>query len=120
MSTIMITIDTESKEISASIDGKEVGSTVTSASVCCYESHYKKNEKDLYWNISVRNPTEEDDFSSVTHYCSATASVSKTGKVEIVLNGAEVLEAAKAGIKEDIVSQAKADISSYFEKRRAR
>lgn len=120
MSTVVITIDTDSKEITASIDGKEVGPQITSASVYCYESYYKKNEKELYWNVSVNNPTDESDFSSVTHYCSATASVSKTGRVDIVMNLPETLEGAKAGIKEEVVSRAKADIADYFEKRRNR
>lgn len=120
MAIVTITIDTESKEITASVDGKDVGSKVSSASAYVYDSYYKKNEKELYWNVSAINPTESDDFTSVTHYCSASASVSKAGKVEIVMNGVEVLEAAKAGIKGDIISQAKADISNYFEKRRNR
>lgn len=119
MAIVTITVDTEENTVAASIDGKEVAD-VSSASVYKYNDYYNKNKPKVSWNISANNATGDDDFSSYTNYCSATASVSNTGKVEIVMNGVELVNRLKAGLKEEVISKAKADISDYFEKRRNR
>lgn len=119
MALVTITINTEDNTISATIDGKEV-SEVTYASAYKYEDYYNKNKPKVTWNITSSNSSEDDDFSSYVNYCSATASVSRTGKVEIIMNGAEKIESIKAGLKEEVTSRAKADIADYFDKRRNR
>lgn len=119
MATVVITIDTEENMVTASIDGKEV-SNVTSASAYKYNDYYNKNKPKVSWNISADNATGDDDFSSYVNYCSATASVTSAGKVEIVMNGVETVDRLKAGLKEEVLSKARADIANYMDKRRAR
>ncbi len=119
MSKISITIDTETKAISATIDGKDVGGDISSVSAWAGESYYKRNERDLYWNVSVNNSTDSNDFSSYTHYCSATASIGKGG-LEITLSGAEIMDRVKAGLKESVYDKVKADVSEYMLKKRGR
>lgn len=121
MAIVTVTIDTDENTISANIDGKEV-SEVTSVSAYNYEDYYNKNKPRVSWNITSKNSSENDDFSSYVNYCSATASVSRAGKVEISMNvnSLDILEATKAGFQERVTSQAKTDIANYFEKRRNR
>lgn len=119
MATVVITIDTEENTVTASIDGKEVAD-VTSVSAYKYEDYYNKNKPKVSWNISANNSTGDDDFSSYVNYCSATASVGRDGAVNIKLSGTKVMEEVKAELSKDVYEKARADISSYFDKKRGK
>lgn len=99
MSQIVITVDTEEQKVSATIDGKDTGE-VTSAYVSVYKDYYKPNKTNLSWNISCSNPTDDDDFTSYTHFCSAS----------------KVLEL----VKNQVGGKVKSDINEYFDKKAKR
>lgn len=96
MAIISITIDTEEQTIVANINGKEV-TDVNYASASCCEDYYKRGKKNIYWNVSCSNSTDDDDFNSSTNFCSA----------------AEVLNHAKN-------DKFKADVLNYFDKKSGR
>jgi hypothetical protein len=92
---------------------------VTSASAYKYNDYYNKNKPKVSWNISANNSTDDDDFSSYTNYCSATASI-KDGEVSIKLHGTKMMESVRAGLTKEVCEKARADISNYMDKKRSR
>lgn len=76
MSVLTVTVDTDSGEISASIDGKNI-ENVVSASV--YKDDYAR--RGLYASISVAGEKIGDAMKH-THYCIASAKYAEAEKLK--------------------------------------